>query len=302
MTFRFIVACFLLLSAGLPAVASRAKQDSATTSSVQAEAYPNTPDGLQKQIDDILRAAKEKNAAKETDLIHSLVLPKNSAWFMNEYGPGFGASLAAAYARALPGLEQEIKTIYEGNVDRGWMTPKLLRYENPDTTDAPIDRFLNCMNKIVPLYQSAFHDGRTSFYMSLKPGENGKHAAGDLDGFFVYDQGGFRFIPMNVLMKLPSERPIRIKLDTNVMNSKLLTTPNFSYPEEAIRKHISGKVVIHIVIDTQGNIKEPKAVQGDPILSGPVMDDMKKWRFEPTMLDGDPVEVEVDWGTGFEYH
>jgi len=55
-----------------------------------------------------------------------------------EYGPVFGPSLAVAYGGVLPDLEQEIKTIYEGNVERGWMTPKLQIYENPDAVNAPL--------------------------------------------------------------------------------------------------------------------------------------------------------------------
>lgn len=301
MSGRYVAAFLLFLSASLSAGVILARQDLPRTSSDQAEAYPDTQDGLQKQIGDILRAAKEKNTAKEAELIHILVLPSNSQWLTSEYGPGFGGSLAAAYQRGLPGLEDQIKAVYEGNVERGWMKPKLLKYDDPDKTDSPIDRFLNSMNKIVPLYETAFDGDRTFFMMPLRPGPNAK-PAGDLDGLFIYDQGAFRFIPMNVFMKLPSERPVRIKLDTNVMNSKLLSQPHFLYPQEAIQKHISGQVLIHILIGTAGNIKEMKAVQGDPILTKAVMDDMKTWRFEPTKLDGDPVEVEVDWGAGFEYH
>ncbi len=297
MTFRLVVALCSLAFCGLPTRAAPQAQAPPTTTA----AYPNTQDGLQKQLDEILRAAKDKNAAREAELIHILILPKNSEWLFNEYGPGFGASLAAAYDRALPGLEEQIKATYEGNVQQGWMKPKLLRYENPDVTDAPIDRFLNSMSKIVPLYQTAFNGSRTFFTMPLVPNQSGKRA-GDLDGFFVYDQGAFRFLPMNILMKLPSERPIRIKLDTNVMNAKLLGQSYFPYPQEAIQKHISGKVVIHIVIDTQGGIKDLKALEGDPVLTKAVMEDMKAWKFEPTKLDGDPVEVEVDWQTGFEMH
>ena len=140
------------------------------------------------------------------------------------------------------------------------------------------------------------------FTMPTRPGESGFQAYGDLDGFFVYDQGSFRFIPDNVLMKLPSERPVRIKLDTNVMSSKLLSDSHFRYPEEAIQKRISSNIVIRLIIDTQGSIKKLEAVEGDPILSKAVLEDMKTWHFEPTKLDGDPVEVEVDWKTGFEYH
>jgi TonB family protein len=301
MTLRYFVA-FIALSIGLSPIQAQSPQNSVPSSMVQADAYPNTAEGLQRLIDDILQAAKGKNSATETELIQGLLLPKNSVWFAVEYGPGFGASLAAAYERVSPGLEHEIRTIYEGNVERGWMSPKLLRYDNPDAVGSPIDTFLNCMNKIVPLYQTAFHNGSTAFYMSQKSGENGNQAAGDLDGFFVYDQGGFRFIPMDVLMRLPRERPVRIKLDMNEMRSKLQTHSHLRYPEEAIRKNVSGNVVIHVVLDTSGKTKEMKVIQGDPVLSQAVLEDMKTWHFDPTTLDGDPVEVEVEWSTGFEMH
>jgi TonB family protein len=298
---RYLIAFFLLFIF-VSLVQGQSAQNSANPSTAQVVIYPNTPDGLQKQIDDILRAAKDKNSAKETELIRALLLPKNSTWFIDKYGPGFGTRLAANYEKDLPGMEEGIKAIYEGNVERGWTTPKLIRYDNPDAVDSPTDHFLNCMNKIVPLYQTAFHDGRPMFYMPIRPAGNTKGAAGDLDGFFIYDQGGFRFVPMDVLIKLPSERPVRIKLDTNIMSSKLQTESNLRYPEEAIRKHISGTVVVHLVIGTTGNIKEMKVTQGDPALSVPVVADMKNWHFEPTTLDGDPVEVEVDWSSGFEGH
>jgi hypothetical protein len=254
----------ILLFVGLSSSHAQSPQNSSIASSTSVEIYPNTSEGLQKQIDDILRAAKDKNSAKQAELIRVLLLPKNSTWFTDEYGPGFGRSLAARYELDLPGMEDGIRAIYEGNVQRGWTTPKLISYDNPDTVDSPIDHFLNCMNKIVPLYQTAFHNGYTAFYMSLKPEKNNDQAAGDLDGFYIYDQGAFRFIPMNVLISLPSERPVRIKLGMNIMNSKLQTESHLRYPEVAIRKQIAGTVSVHLLIDTVGNIKEMKVTEGDP--------------------------------------
>jgi len=35
-------------------------------------------------------------------------------------------------------------------------------------------------------------------------------------------------------------------------------------------------------------------LQGDLVLSEAVLEAVKQWQFEPTTLDGDPVEVEVD--------
>jgi TonB family protein len=124
------------------------------------------------------------------------------------------------------------------------------------------------------------------------PGSKSKQTAGDPDGYFIYDRDGFRFIPMDVLMRLPSERPVRIKLDMNVMQSKVITKIDVGVPDEAVKKRLSGQVVVDVVLDTAGNIKDSQILEGNPIFSGPVINALKRWRFAPTMLDGDPVEVE----------
>jgi TonB family protein len=248
-------------------------------------------------LEEIVHAAAANDSAREAGLIHGFLLPKNSTWFTDEYGPGFGASLAAAYRRVQPDLEEEIKRIYDGDAERGWLTATIRRYVDPDTEHAP-HRFLNCMEHIVPLYQAAFKDG--NLYYSQKPGENGKQVAGDPSGYFIYYQGGFRFIPTNVLQKLPKKRPVRIRLDLDVMESKVVTKMPVKAPLEAIKKRISGQVVVQLILDVGGNIKELKVLEGNPILSAAVMDAVKQWRFAPTTLDGDPVEVDLEIPMGFD--
>lgn len=284
---------FLLFSSLLPS-AARSSQGAVTAASAQAATtYPDTPEGLQNLVSEIIRAIKAKQAPRRAELIHGLLIPENSTWFIDEYGPGFGASLGAGYQRAAARLEQEIKAVYEADAERGWTTPKILRYADPDAVKAPLDHFLNCMNQIVPLYTAAFQGGAPTILLSLKPGENGKQAAGDLDGFFTYDRGGFRFIPYEILTKLPNERPVRIALDMTVMESKLTTKAPGQMPQEALKKRIGGRVVVQLVLDVSGNIKELKVLEGNPILSAAVLDVVKQWRFAPTRQDGDPVEVDL---------
>jgi TonB family protein len=266
-----------------------------------AVVYPNSLEGLQSQIGEILGAIKEKNSAKEVELIHRLVMPEDSTWFVDEYGPGFGTSLAAAYRRALPSLEEEIRLTYEANAQSGKIHPKILRYADPAETESPIDHFLNSMNKIEPLYETAFLGDRPMFQMSLKPAK-GKAMPCDLNGYFVHVDGSFRFIPAEVMMRLPNERPVRIHLDMNVMKSKLITRVDPRYPEEAIRKHIGGKVAVRLELGRDGRIQEAKAISGDPILSQAFLDAVRQWQFLPTQLDGDPVEVELDVEMVFEMH
>jgi TonB family protein len=190
-------------------------------------------------------------------------------------------------------LEQEIRTIYEGNAHHGWMKPKILGYSDPESVNAPLDHFLNCMNEIEPLYTTAFQGDSQILLIPLKAGASGGQAAGDLDGYFVYDGGGFRFIPRDILMKLPNERPVRISLDMKIMESKLIDKAPVRMPAEAIKKRISGRVVVELILDVGGNTKELKVVEGDPILAAAVQAAVKQWRFAPTQLDGDPVEVDL---------
>jgi TonB family protein len=270
----------------------------------QSIVQPNTSESLQNSIQAILNAAKTNDVATETRLIHFLLLPADSTWFKDEYGPGFGANLSAAYQRASADLELEMKSIFEGNVKRGWMSPKVVRYVDPESVNAPLDHFLNCMDQIVPLYAIMFQGDtpRFSVAISTVPGSKSKQTAGDPDGYFIYDRDGFRFIPMDVLMRLPSERPVRIKLDMNVMQSKVITKIDVGVPDEAVKKRLSGQVVVDVVLDTAGNIKDSKILEGNPIFSEPVINALKRWRFAPTMLDGDPVEVEFPITFTFQTH
>ena len=174
------------------------------------------------------------------------------------------------------------------------MKPKVTRYADAATVDSPIDTFLNCMEEVVPLYETAGNGNSIVRYFSGDPNQRGRVIAGDLLGYFVFAKGGFRFIPEEILMMLPSARPVRLKLDLNVMRSKLLNGSQTKFPEEAFRRRIFGEVVIHLIFDVGGNIKELKVMEGDPILSKWAIDEVRQWRFAPTLLDGDPVEVELE--------
>jgi TonB family protein len=259
----------------------------------QEMATPNTSEGLQSLIEDIFRAAKSKDSTKEAEFIRGLLMPEDSKWFTNVFGPGFGANLSTAYRRSTPNLERELLTIFEGDVQRGWTKPKVFRFTYAESAEFPTDKILDCMNDVVPLYQTAVNGTRTLTISTSSADQKSRVIAGDPNGYFVFVDGGFRFIPADILRKLPKGRPVRIKLDMNVMDSKISNKVSPQVAPEAMKKHLSGKVVIELILDVTGNIKESRVLEGDPILSAPVLDAVKQWRFAPTTLDGDPVEVDL---------
>jgi hypothetical protein len=267
--------------------------------------YPATDEGLQRQLQDLVEAAKSKDVATEATLERALIMPVDSPWFKDQYGPSFGPRLAAAYQRTASTLQTEILMVFEENVQRGWLKPKVLRYDDAAAVNSPTDSYLNCMEKVVPLYQTAFDGNRTGYQMGRRPDDPNKYQviAGDLPGYYVYAGTAFRFVPQEVFQLLPNERPIRIHLDTTLMRSKITNDIGIRLSPETTRAmmnaHVAGKVVIHFVLDVDGKIKEIEAKEGPPALAAIFLQQAKQWTFEPTTLDGDRVEVEFDWETGF---
>lgn len=58
------------------------------------------------------------------------------------------------------------------------------------------------------------------------------------------------------------------------------------YPRRLRRARVEGDVVINAVIDTQGNIVDAHAVSGNDLLIPAAMDALRRWKYEPTVLDG----------------
>lgn len=57
------------------------------------------------------------------------------------------------------------------------------------------------------------------------------------------------------------------------------------YPELARKMNITGTVKIEVVVAPNGTVKEAKVVGGHPVLSGPALEAVRKWRFEPAAAE-----------------
>jgi len=75
--------------------------------------------------------------------------------------------------------------------------------------------------------------------------------------------------------------------------AKLVSSPEPIYPDLARRAGIQGDVVLHAIIGTDGRILELRVVAGSPLLVRAAVDAVQQWRYKPTLLDGEPVEVET---------
>ncbi len=86
---------------------------------------------------------------------------------------------------------------------------------------------------------------------------------------------------------------IRQKIGGNVQEAMLISRVIPVYPVLARQARVEGKVVFAAVISVHGTIQSLKVMSGPALLVQAAMDAVKQWRYRPTLLNGDPCEVDT---------
>ena len=63
------------------------------------------------------------------------------------------------------------------------------------------------------------------------------------------------------------------------------------YPPLVKQARIQGTVVLEAVISKQGSVENLRVISGHPLLIQAALDAVKQWKYKPTLLNGEPVEV-----------
>jgi protein TonB len=72
------------------------------------------------------------------------------------------------------------------------------------------------------------------------------------------------------------------------------------YPEVARVAHIGGTVVIEAIIDRTGHVGQLRVLRSVPLLDQAALDAVRQWRYTPSTLRGQPVEVLMTITVNFE--
>jgi TonB family protein len=91
----------------------------------------------------------------------------------------------------------------------------------------------------------------------------------------------------------------RIKVGGNVQSAKLRSQPRPVYPPEAKQARISGVVHLMAIIAVDGTVKRLEVMDGHPLLVPSALDAVRQWVYEPTYLNGEPVEIETQIDVNF---
>ena len=77
----------------------------------------------------------------------------------------------------------------------------------------------------------------------------------------------------------------------SVQQAKLVRQPHPVYPPLAKQARIQGVVKLSAIIAKDGTIQHLEVISGHPLLIPSALEAVKQWVYQPTLLNGEPVEV-----------
>jgi TonB family protein len=85
----------------------------------------------------------------------------------------------------------------------------------------------------------------------------------------------------------------RVRVGGNIQAAKILNKVQPVYPVAARQARIQGVVRLHVIIAKDGSMLQLEVVSGHPLLQQSAIDAVRQWIYQPTLLNGRPVEVDT---------
>jgi protein TonB len=89
----------------------------------------------------------------------------------------------------------------------------------------------------------------------------------------------------------PPEEPKRYRQGGNVQLGRLIRRVEPAYPAIARMVRASGVVQLEAVVGIDGRVREVKVIGGSPLLARAAIDAVLQWAYEPSRLNGEPIEI-----------
>jgi len=95
----------------------------------------------------------------------------------------------------------------------------------------------------------------------------------------------------------PLGGPLRVGRDVKAPSKIVDVKPR--YPDNARATQARGVVVLDVTIATDGSVSNVRVLRSIPIFDQAAVDAVRRWKFEPTVLNGVQVEVEITVAINF---
>ena len=85
----------------------------------------------------------------------------------------------------------------------------------------------------------------------------------------------------------------RLRVSEAVIAARLIRRVQPVYPTLAVQIRREGRVELHAIISTDGSIESLEVIAGDPVFIQSALSAVREWRYQPTLLNGQPIEVDT---------
>ena len=99
--------------------------------------------------------------------------------------------------------------------------------------------------------------------------------------------------PPEVVKKTAEPPKAPVPIGGRVLEAMILNKVTPVYPPLARQARIAGLVRLHGVIGRDGRVERLRVLEGHPLLVPAALDAVRQWLYRPTLLNGEPVEVEA---------
>jgi len=232
------------------------------------ESYPNTTDGLRQLLLELLRLARTDDQAKLRIEITGMEIPDYENWFAHAFGQEKGQKLGDRYEESLKAEELHFEMLW---------------------TELAKQQGLISVDKLDP--ETAFESpsGMLDAYRAnWKKTDDSAGPSNQSIGLFYFVGGRFRVDG--------SHHDVRV-LATNKVGAvklgKLVNRVQPVYPPLARQTRIQGTVAVNVIVRKDGTVEVQNVGAGHPLLIQAAVDALKQWRYEPTTVNGEPVDIET---------
>jgi protein TonB len=142
--------------------------------------------------------------------------------------------------------------------------------------------------KVIPKDVKIIKEEAPDMNAGMAGGVPGGVAGGSMGGVIGGVIGGMGGAP-------PPPKPTasRIRQGGSVQAALLINRVQPVYPPLARQTRIAGTVRLHAIISKQGTVESLEVLSGHPLLVRAAMDAVQQWKYKPTLLNGEPVEVDT---------
>ncbi|MGH9712573.1 MAG: TonB family protein [Candidatus Acidiferrales bacterium] len=92
----------------------------------------------------------------------------------------------------------------------------------------------------------------------------------------------------------PDRAPPTAQQAQNIQIGQLFYRVEPFYPPDAERQGIEGTVLVHASVGRDGKVRSAEILSGPPQLGEAAVNSVREWRYKPTLLNGQPIESDVD--------